>query len=478
MNFAIVLPLLAYIVIVFAGAVYAFRQRKKGDFLTEYYVGNRSMTGFVLAMTTAATYVGASSFIGGPGAAYKFGLGWVLLAMIQVPVVLFTLGVLGKKFAILARKNNSLTINDILFERYKSHSLMLLASLALLLSFFIMMAVQFIGVGRLLETTLNIDYKIAVLLFALTVGIYTFIGGFRAVVLTDSIQGIIMMIGTFLLLFAVIHAGGGVASIMQKLATINPRLLTPYGIESRPLDFTFMMSFWVLVCFGLLGLPSTVIRAISYKNSQALHRGVIIGTVVITVLMLSIHLAGALGRAIIPDLTITDKIIPTLMIRVMPPIVAGIFLAAPMAAIMSSIDSMLIQTSSTLIKDLYLRFKPEARLNEKRIKKLSTLTTLVMTILVTLAVLNPPDMLIWLNLFALGGLETTFLWVILFGLYWKKANSTGAICSMLTGFFSYIYLTGQGIKLLGFHAIVPALTFGLIAFLLGNQWGQKGRIKN
>ncbi|HDR1063242.1 TPA: sodium/pantothenate symporter [Pasteurella multocida] len=473
MNYSILIPLFLYLCFVFAVAYYAYAKRQKGSFLSEYYVGNRSMSGFVLAMTTAATYVGASSFIGGPGAAYKFGLGWVLLAMIQVPVVLFTLGVLGKKFAMWAREHKSLTINDILFSRYKSPIIVLLASLSLLFSFFIMMAVQFIGVGRLLETTLNIDYRLSVLIFATTVGIYTFIGGFRAVVLTDTIQGLIMMIGTFLLLFGVIYAGGGVSQIIDTLETIDPRLITPYGIEVRPLDFTFMASFWVLVCFGLLGLPHTVIRAMSYKNSKALHSGIVIGTAVIALLMLGMHLAGALGRAVVPELSVTDKIIPTLMIQVLPPVVAGIFLAAPMAAIMSSIDSMLIQASSTLIKDLYLRFKPEQIRNERRVKILSTVATLFMTILVTVATLNPPDMLIWLNLFALGGLETTFLWVMLLGLYWQKANAYGAVCSMIVGLGSYVTLTAASIKLLDFHAIVPALLFGLIAFLIGNQYGER-----
>ncbi|HDR1285700.1 sodium/pantothenate symporter [Pasteurella multocida] len=473
MNYSILIPLFLYLCFVFAVAYYAYAKRQKGSFLSEYYVGNRSMSGFVLAMTTAATYVGASSFIGGPGAAYKFGLGWVLLAMIQVPVVLFTLGVLGKKFAMWAREHKSLTINDILFSRYKSPTIVLLASLSLLFSFFIMMAVQFIGVGRLLETTLNIDYRLSVLIFATTVGIYTFIGGFRAVVLTDTIQGLIMMIGTFLLLFGVIYAGGGVSQIIDTLETIDPRLITPYGIEARPLDFTFMASFWVLVCFGLLGLPHTVIRAMSYKNSKALHSGIVIGTAVIALLMLGMHLAGALGRAVVPELSVTDKIIPTLMIQVLPPVVAGIFLAAPMAAIMSSIDSMLIQASSTLIKDLYLRFKPEQIRNERRVKILSTVATLFMTILVTVATLNPPDMLIWLNLFALGGLETTFLWVMLLGLYWQKANAYGAVCSMIVGLSSYVTLTAASIKLLDFHAIVPALLFGLIAFLIGNQYGER-----
>ncbi|OOF70772.1 sodium/pantothenate symporter [Rodentibacter caecimuris] len=477
MNNYLIFPLITYLFFVFAIAYYAYTKRRQGGFMDEYFVGNRSMSGFVLAMTTAATYVGASSFIGGPGAAYKYGLGWVLLAMIQVPVVLLSLGVLGKKFALWARKNNSITVNDVLYARYQHRGLVWLACLSLLFSFFIMMAVQFIGAGRLLETALGIDYKLSVLIFGFTVGIYTFIGGFRAVVLTDTIQGLVMLIGTFLLLFGVIYAGGGIDQIIDKLNQINPHLTTPYGIAERPLDFTFMASFWVLVCFGLIGLPHIAIRSMSYKDSRSLHRGIIIGTIVISLLMLGMHLAGALGRAVVPDLVVVDTIIPTLMLQVLPPVVAGIFLAAPMAAIMSSIDSMLIQSSSTLIKDLYLGVLPQAKYKEKQIKRLSILTTLVFCLLLIAATMYPPDMLIWLNLFSLGGLETTFLWTILLGLYWDKANAYGAMCSMLTGFISYVVLTLWQIKLFGFHQIVPSLCLGLIAFLIANKWGEKIAMK-
>ena len=82
-------------------------------------------------------------------------------------------------------------------------------------------------------------------------------------------------------------------------------------------------------------------------------------------------------------------------------------------------------------------------------------------------------MIIWLNLFAFGGLEAAFLWVIVLGIYWDKANAYGALSSMLVGLGSYILLTQLGVKLLGFHQIVPALAFGLVAFLIGNRWGEK-----
>ncbi len=472
MNLGIILPLVIYLVFVFGAALYAYVKRQKGDFLTEYYVGNRSMTGFVLAMTTASTYASASSFIGGPGAAYKYGLGWVLLAMIQVPAVWLALGALGKKFAMLSRETNALTINDLLLYRYKNKYLVWIACVALLIAFFAAMTTQFIGGARLLETTVGISYTHALLIFALTVGLYTFIGGFRAVVLTDTIQGTVMIIGTIVLLVAVIYAGGGVESAVEKLAEIDPYLVDPYG-PNEMLDFQFMASFWVLVCFGVVGLPHTAVRCMAFKDSKALHSGMLIGTIILTVIMFGMHLAGALGRAVVPDLTIPDQVIPTLMLQVLPPIVAGIFLAAPMSAIMSTIDAQLIQSSAIFVKDLYLSAKPEMAAQQKKISWLSSIITMILTALLIFAALNPPDMIIWLNLFAFGGLEAAFLWVIILGLYWDKANAYGAIGSMVIGLGSYMYLTAQKIKLLDFNAIVPALVFGLIAFLIGNKIGER-----
>ncbi|OOR92188.1 sodium/pantothenate symporter [Moraxella bovis] len=472
LNIQILIPFVLYLFFVFGVAWHAYQKRKTGGFLNEYYVGSRSMGGFVLAMTTVATYVSASSFIGGPGAAYKFGLGWVLLSMIQVPAIWLTLGTLGKKFAMLARQTGSITINDLLFARYQNKVVVWLACVSLLLAFFGMMVVQFIGAGRLLETTLGLPYEWSIGVFALVIGLYTFIGGFRAVVLTDTVQGLVMLIGTMLLLGATIVATGGMENAMTTLHAIDPRLLTPTGVDDK-LSATFMLSFWVLVCFGLIGLPHTAVRAMAYKDSRSLHRGILVGTVVMTVLVLGMHLAGVLSRAVVPELDVPDKVIPTLMMTVLPPFVAGIFLAAPMAAIMSSIDSMLIQSSSTLIKDLYLSIKPDAIHNEAKIKRYSTTLTLGFTvILAVVAMLNPPDMLIWLNLLSFGGLEATFLWVLVFGLYYKKANATGAIWSMVAGLTSYVIIAYFKIALWDLHAVVPALVIGLVAFLAGNKLGE------
>ncbi|MBP3848262.1 MAG: sodium/panthothenate symporter, partial [Pyramidobacter sp.] len=129
LNWPLLIPVLLYLAGVYLLALYCGRAaQRSGDFLSEYFIGSRGMGGFVLAMTLVATYTSASSFIGGPGVAYKTGLGWVLLAVIQVPTAWLTLGVLGKKFAIVARRINAITVNDFLRERYRSKFVVIAAS--------------------------------------------------------------------------------------------------------------------------------------------------------------------------------------------------------------------------------------------------------------------------------------------------------------------------------------------------------------
>ncbi|MBZ2396365.1 sodium/pantothenate symporter [Erwinia amylovora] len=471
MKLDIILPLAGYLLLVAGLSVWAMRKRREGNFLTEYFLGSRSMGGFVLAMTLTTTYISASSFIGGPGAAYKYGLGWVLLSMVQVPAVWLSLGVLGKKFAILARRYNAVTLNDMLYARYRSTLLVWLASLSLLIAFVGAMTVQFVGGARLLETAAGIPYDSGLLIFGSTIALYTAFGGFRASVLNDTMQGLVMLAGTVLLLVAVIHAAGGLHNAVHTLQQIDPQLVSSSGVGDI-LTPTFLASFSVLVCFGVIGLPHTAVRCISYKDSKAVHLAILLGTVVVVVLMLGMHLAGALGRAVIPDLQIPDAVIPTLMIAVLPPLAAGIFLAAPMAAIMSTINAQLLQSSATIVKDLYLRIYPHQIDNEPRLRRLSSLVTLGLGLLLLLAAWNPPQMIIWLNLLAFGGLEAVFLWPLVLGLYWEKANAAGALSSMVCGSACYTLLASLSLQPWGSHPIVPALLLSLLAFLIGNRFGR------
>jgi sodium/pantothenate symporter len=472
-NYDIVIPLFFYLLLVYLMAIYANKiLSKSGNFLEEYFIGSRDMGGFVLAMTLVATYTSASSFVGGPGVAYKMGLGWVLLAMIQVPAAWLSLGILGKKYAIIARRVRAVTINDILLARYQNKWVVILGSLSLVLFFIAAMVAQFVGGARLFEGITGLSYNTGLIIFAATVIVYTTIGGFRAVALTDAVQGVVMMIGTTALLAGVVVAGGGIPSIMAKLAAIDPALITPAGPDhflSKP----FILSFWVLVCFGIIGIPHTAVRCFGYKDSRAMHRAIVMGTFILGFLMLGMHLCGAMGRAIIPELAVGDMIMPALTLKVLPPFFAGIFLAGPLAAIMSTIDSQLILASATIVKDIYLNYiRPETDIQrpapggKNPLHRLSFYTTTIIGLIVFGAAFNPPDLIVWLNLFAFGGLQAAFLWPLVLGLYWKRANAAGAIAAMVTGVVSYMTLAVFVKRVAGMHVIVPTLAITLGVFIL------------
>src|SRR5690625_3380824 len=132
MNWGVVIPLLIFLAVIFVVGMWSSRQLNKSDgFLSDYFLGSREFGGLVLAMTMVATYGSASSFLGGPGAAYSMGFGWVLLAMSQVATGYFVLLVLGKKFAIVARRYNAVTFIDFLKERYNSKTVVLLSAFSI-----------------------------------------------------------------------------------------------------------------------------------------------------------------------------------------------------------------------------------------------------------------------------------------------------------------------------------------------------------
>lgn len=473
-----IVPLILYFILIMGIALWGSRAAgKRSDtkgFMEEYFIGSRSMGGFVLAMAIITTYTSASSFVGGPGVAYNVGLGWILLSMIQVPTAFLTLGVLGKRFALIARRTNAVTITDFIRARYGSDLVVILASLSLLVFFMASMLAQFIGGARLFESVTGYSYQTGLLIFGLTVVIYTTVGGFRAVVLTDTIQGVMMLFASLAILYAVITAGGGVESIMQTLYSIDPQLLTPTG-GGNAIPKPFILSFWVLVGIGILGLPQTTQKCLGYKDSRSMHNAMIIGTFVVGFTMLAMHLVGAMGRAVIPDITVGDLAVPTLTVRLMSPFWAGIFIAGPLAAIMSTVDSMLIMCSAAIVKDLYFHYivkNDESRLSPKKVRGMSLVVTAVVGVLVFFAAMKPPSLLVWINLFAFGGLEAVFFCPTLFGLYWKRANSTGAILSMICGAAAFFWFNITKTSIAGTTAIVPTLVIAITAFVAGSLLGR------
>lgn len=460
----IVIPLIIYLFITFYVAYYVNKDDKKeGKFIEDYYLGSRTMGGFVLAMTIVSTYISASSFISGPSIAYDKGLGWVLLACIQVPLIFLTLGILGKKLAIISRKLNALTIIDIIRARYKNDTLVLLSLLTIV---FLMTSIvaQFVGGARLIESIIGIDYKLALMIFAFCTIIYTVFGGFKAATVNDAVQGLIMMIATFVLFVVILNKAGGMGNIVNSVREINPNLLKPDagGAIAKP----FIMSFWILVGIGVLGIPATTVRAMGFKDSKAMHNAMIIGTFVVGFLLLGMHLVGFMGRYLEPSIDVSDKLIPTLALKNLNPILAGVFIGGPLAAIMSTVDSVLILISSALVKDIYINFISKGNDSENKLKKISLAISFSIGLITYLLSINQSSLIVWINLFAFSGQEVLFFVPMVIGIYWKRGTAYGAIASVISGFIVLIILSQFSISILGLHNIVPSLLIALISYIL------------
>jgi sodium/pantothenate symporter len=467
-------PVLVFLgMLLITGFAATRRTRKSGDFSNEYFIGSRSLGGFVFAMTFVATYSSVSSFVGGPGMAWQVGLGWVYYAIIQVVSVMMVMGIVGKKIAVIGRKTGAVTVIDLIRSRYSSEALANISAVVVVVFFTAMMSAQYSGGATLFAAVANVDYKAGLVIFALVVIVYTSVGGFRGVAFTDTVCAVFMLVGIAVVGIAVLRSGGGLAGIMEEVGRDTARLEIRAGGR---LSVPFLVSQWLLIGVCTLGLPQSLVRALSYRDSRALHRAMIYGTVVIGIMMAGMHLLGALSRGVIAELPAggtTDSLMPALIVQKLPPLLASFAIIGTLAATMSTVSSLLITASSSIIKDLWLRYRPaRAGVDDRNLRRFSVLVTFIIGLVSVLIAFKPPSVIVWINLFAFGGLETAFFWTFLLGLFWKKANATGATLAMAGGVVSYCLAMALRFSPGGVHQIVIGAGVSLVLFVAGSLVGK------
>ena len=421
----IFIPILLFFAALAVTAVWTERRRsrekEKQRFADEYFLGSRSLSGVVLAMTLVATYGSVSSFVSGPGIAWKLGLGWVVFAAPQIIAGFFILGLLGKKMALASRASGAITVTGLLEVRFGSRALTVLLSLALLICFCAMMTGQFIGGAAIFAEAAGIDPVLGLLLFGLLTVFYTTFGGFRAVAWTDFVCAVLMIVGMVMLGWSVLGEAGGLTAAMERAAAAH------------------------------------------------LHRAMIVSTIVCGALMIGITVIGVFARGL-PDFDLagasTDHVVPRLITQHLTPIEAGITLIGPLAATMSTVSSLLIAASSAVVKDLLLAARPELEHQPKVLLRISRWATLVLGLAAMAAAARPFDLIAWINMGSFGGLEVAFLFPLVLGLFWRRATAKGCVASISVGLMLYAGLLLFKPNLWGFHAIVPGLFVTAVVFAL------------
>lgn len=478
-NIINLLPVLLFLVGMLGISAYIQRtstENRNKDFAKDYFIGGRTLGGFVLAMTTAATYSSVSTFVGGPGMAWIIGYGWLYMAIVQVIVIFLVLGVFGKKIALIAREIDAVTVIDVLRARYESNFLANLSALVIVAFFCSTMVAQFVGAAKLFEAVTGFSYVTGLSLFGLIVVIYTTIGGFKGVAVTDACCAVAMIVGMCILMGGMMTVGGGFDNIMEYISTKHPDMLEPLSRGKMPISL--YISQWLLVGICTLSLPQSVVRGISYKDTKALHRAMIIGTIVIGAMTLVATWIGVLSKGILTDSLkaygSVDNIIPIAIVKSLSPFWAGVIIIGPIAATISTVSSLLLATSSSIVKDVYMNIKGEKgeTLSNNQVKIYSLAATIILGLIVYAIAIKPPTVIWQINMFAFGGLETAFFWVLIFGLFWPKANKYGAIAAMSGGVLVYCVTMAMKIKFMSLHQITLGIFFSLILFLIANAMGK------
>lgn len=524
---------LFFIVLLAVGLISSYRANRAAHFKREYFLGSQNLGGFVLALTLVATYGSVSSFVSGPGIAWNLGYGWVVFAAPQIITGFLILGLVGKRMTILAHRTSSLTVVDILYERFRSKVLCFILAIMLIIFFIAMIVGQFIGGAQIFAALTKLDYSYGLILFALVTVLYSS-GGFRAVALTDAICAILMLIGMVLLGYVIVTEGNGMSEISHTLSQLNvneegksKNLLFDAG---GALPLTLLFSAWVLVGFATVGLPQSLVRCMSYKSSGELHKAMIIATIVCGALMIGMTMLGVLSRAVITEMPAggTDRVIPNLITEKMHPLLAGFTILGPLAATMSTVSSLLIATASAIIRDLFKALhkdhpslsldleeygKETGKVADKETDQKAEMvdeaahqnqfaksddfstepltdtsaknaltyheklfvrgSTFVIGLIAIVLALYPLDVVAWVNLFAFGGLESAFVWPVVLGLFSQKTNLCGVFCSIAASLGVYTICSIFKLSFMSFHAIVPSLVAGLVFALIGNYLGRQ-----
>ena len=476
--------ILFYFALLVAIGVYSQRRSKIcGDKAFDYFLGGRKLGILPMAMTMAATYVSASSFIGGPGVAYKQGLAWVFLAAVQYPVALLLMGIVGQHLRHLGAQHQLYDLPDYIRLRYRSrlYAKFCAAFVAMVLLLGLMVAL--LGGSRLLQGALPaLNYREALLIFSLALGCYTLFGGLQAVVLSDMLQGAWMLVASFALLFFLYRKAGGSTGLLQ-FAAREPELFSADNGGQLPLGYT--LNFTILVGFGMVVQPISFSRLLAFDRKKSLRQSILISLLLIGVLTLIPHFIGFLGRIVLPDLTQPDQLMGRISGLLRSPeygkmgsIFSGLLVSAMLAAIMSTADSALHTLGLTIYRHLLPRGLSQ-RLSgtqncpetlEQKHFLISRLLAAAATVFMALLALRPPTLLVAVNLYALGATQVALFWPIVLGIFTRRPNVRAACASSITGLTSYFLLNRFFPNFGGAQLLPWALGLSLLAYLIPYFW--------
>ena len=462
---------LALMVVV--GAVYA----KKNSSSEDYFLGGRNLNGFVAALSAQASDMSGWLLMGLPGSVYAFGTGQVWIAVgLFIGTVCNWLFISKRLRRYTIRANNALTLPTYFENRFhdKRRVLLLVSSITIVIFFLVYTASALAAGGKLFNLVFGIDYTVAMTVGAAVILVYTFMGGFMAVCTTDFIQGMLMLVGLLAVpLIAMGFVGAGnVGDLVEKSnvaggASAYLNIMYNGAEKHRFIDILSQLA-WGL---GYMGMPHILVRFMAVKDEKELSKSKGVAILWVALSLAFACVIGVVGRAYLYPTVLeggqSENVFIAMIIDLFTkdiklPIVGGIFLCGILAAIMSTADSQLLVSASSVAEDIYKGIlKKDA--DDKKVLRVSRITVLVIAVLAYIIALDPNSSIMGLVSNAWSGLGSAFGPIVVLSLFWKRTNFQGAVAGVVTGALTVI--VWDYIPLVGGQTLGAAT--GLYSLLVG-----------
>ena len=484
--------LIIYFAILFGIGIVASRRIRT---LKDYYLGGKNLGHWVAAFSARATGESGWLILGVTGMGAMMGVSafWVVFG--EVLGVFISWQFMAKKFKRLADEYDAITIPDYLVGRFQSTSNKLRIVAATVLSVFVIIYVsaQIDITGKTFETFLGINYYGGALLGFAIVLIYIFVGGFLAVAWSDFFQGTLMFFGLVALPVVTIIVVDFPGGIFPALGKIDPDLLNIWGPGGFNMVNVATAIGLATIGLGFMGSPQVYVRFIAIRNEEELEKGKLVA-VLYTLLTLSAAVfIGILGRVLFtgvgdsPENILgisAENVLPILVGSVLPMALVGLYIGVILAAVMSTIDSLLVVASSAVTRDFYQQiFHPD--MEGEKLTTLSRNVTLLMALIalataMIVSVISPDRTIFWFAIFGWSGIAATFCPTIILSLFWKDFTENGAIAAMIAGFITvpvtkFILATNEtfGIYFEKMDVMAPSFAIGLLAGFIASKLENK-----
>ena len=426
-----------------------FFASKRVSNISDYYVGGKKLGYWIAALSARSTGESGWLLIGVTGMGAMMGVSALWIVVGEVIGVWLSWQYMAKKFKRMTDEYGSITIPDFLVSHFKSttHTIRIVAATALSLFVVIYVSAQIDITGKTFESFLGFDYYTGIAIGFGIVVMYIFSGGFMAVAWSDFFQGSLMFVGLLLLPVVAYFSLSSDASILQGLRDIDPGLLNIWGAGGLTVMNGVAILGLLSIGIGFMGSPQVYVRFIAIKNEAEIEKGKWVALFYTLLTDTSAVAIGILGRYMLteagenPEMILgnaAENVLALVLGQVMPTLIIGIYIAAVLSAVMSTVDSLLVVASSAVTRDFYQQILHPG-IDEKKLMGLSKKVTLILAILalgvaLAVSVLSPTRTVFWFVIFGWSGIAATFCPVIILSIFWKDYTEKGAIATMVTGF--------------------------------------------